>query len=143
MIEKEKHEWKQAFREEGEAVLGLFFPEVCPICGRPIEGGEGPSRRACPLCIMGLKRITGPTCLRCGRPVSSPGDIYCGECHKTGFDSHASFEQGICLYPYAEVTEKQRTAMHEAGIDFKYQSVYEITYKCIKSLLNLEDDNDI
>ncbi len=47
------------------------------------------------------------------------------------------------IYPYTEVTEKQRTAMHEAGIDFKYQSVYEITYKCIKSLLNLEDDNDI
>lgn len=86
-------------------MLSLFFPEVCPICGRPIGKGEDPSRKACSLCLSGLKRITGPVCLRCGRPVSSPTDAYCGQCKKTGFDSHASFEQGICLFPYAEVKE--------------------------------------
>ena len=45
------------------------------------------------------------------------------------------------IYPYTEVTEKQRTAMHDAGIDFKYQSVYEITYKCILTLLEVEGEN--
>ena len=39
------------------------------------------------------------------------------------------------IYPYTEVTEKQRTAMKEAGIDYVYQSVYELTYSCLIRLL--------
>lgn len=39
------------------------------------------------------------------------------------------------IYPYAEVTEKQKTAMKEANVDFVYQSVYELTLTCIKRLL--------
>jgi hypothetical protein len=45
------------------------------------------------------------------------------------------------IYPYTEVTEKQKSAMHDAGVDFVYQSVYEITYRCIKTLLDSEGDN--
>ena len=41
----------------------------------------------------------------------------------------------IGIYPYTSVTEKQRVAMKEAGIDYVYQSVYEITYSCITGLL--------
>lgn len=39
------------------------------------------------------------------------------------------------IYPYAEVTEKQRAAMREAGVGFVYRSVYEITYGCLIRLL--------
>ena len=39
------------------------------------------------------------------------------------------------IYPYTEVTEKQRTAMEEAGINYVYQSVYELTYSCLIRLL--------
>ena len=39
------------------------------------------------------------------------------------------------IYPYTSVTEKQQTAMKEAGIDYVYQSVYELTYSCLKKLL--------
>lgn len=39
------------------------------------------------------------------------------------------------IYPYTSVTAKQRTAMTEAGIDYVYQSVYELTYSCLKKLL--------
>ena len=39
------------------------------------------------------------------------------------------------IYPYAEVTAKQKEAMSEAEIDYKYQSIYEITYNCLKRLL--------
>ena len=44
------------------------------------------------------------------------------------------------IYPYTEVTEKQKTAMHDAGIHFKYQSIYEITYRCIIYLLDSEQE---
>ena len=42
------------------------------------------------------------------------------------------------IYPYTEVTEKQKTAMEEAGINYVYQSVYELTYSCLIRLLGNE-----
>ncbi len=39
------------------------------------------------------------------------------------------------IYPYTAVTEKQKAAMKEAGIDYVYQSVYELTYSCLIQLL--------
>ena len=39
------------------------------------------------------------------------------------------------IYPYAEVTKKQRVAMAQANVAFKYHSVYELTYNCVKNLL--------
>jgi len=42
------------------------------------------------------------------------------------------------IYPYTAVTEKQKTAMHEAGVDYVYQSIYEITYSCLIRLLGSE-----
>ena len=39
------------------------------------------------------------------------------------------------IYPYTAVTEKQKTAMKEAGINYVYQTVYELTYSCLVRLL--------
>ncbi len=39
------------------------------------------------------------------------------------------------LYPYTVVTEKQREAMREAGIDYVYMSTYEMAYTFIRTLL--------
>ena len=39
------------------------------------------------------------------------------------------------IYPYTDVTEKQKSAMAEAGIPFVYQTVYELTYGCLVRLL--------
>ncbi len=39
------------------------------------------------------------------------------------------------IYPYTAVTEKQRVAMQEAGINYEYQTVYELTYSCLIRLL--------
>ena len=39
------------------------------------------------------------------------------------------------IYPYAAVTEKQRSAMEEAGVDFRYCSIYELTLACLSRLL--------
>ena len=40
------------------------------------------------------------------------------------------------IYPYTAVTDKQRTAMQEAGVDYVYQSIFEITYHCLIRLLS-------
>ena len=39
------------------------------------------------------------------------------------------------IYPYTSVTEKQKIAMKEAGINYVYQTVYELTYGCLIRLL--------
>ena len=41
------------------------------------------------------------------------------------------------IYPYAEVTEKQKTAMEEAGVPYVYQTIYEITCSCLERLLGI------
>lgn len=40
------------------------------------------------------------------------------------------------IYPYTEVTNKQKEAMEKGGVPFKYLAIYEITYKGILRLLN-------
>ena len=42
------------------------------------------------------------------------------------------------IYPYTEVTEKQRLAMEKANVNYAYQSVYEITYSFLKKILDVE-----
>lgn len=39
------------------------------------------------------------------------------------------------IYPYTVVNEKQRTAMEEAGVNYVFMTIYEITYNCVKCLL--------
>ena len=39
------------------------------------------------------------------------------------------------IYPYTEVTEKQRIGMKDAGVDYTYHSAYELIYACLMKLL--------
>ena len=39
------------------------------------------------------------------------------------------------IYPYTEVTENQKNAMKDAGINYVYQTVYELTCSCLIRLL--------
>ena len=39
------------------------------------------------------------------------------------------------LYPYTVVTDKQRQAMQEAGIPYRYMSTYEMAFSFIRTLL--------
>ena len=56
----------------------------------------------------------------------------------------ALWQSGKCIYPfmfgiypYTAVTEKQRVAMKETGINYVYQTVYELTYSCLIRLLGV------
>ena len=39
------------------------------------------------------------------------------------------------IYPYTEVTEKQRAGMKDAGVSYVYQSAYELIHSCLIRLL--------
>lgn len=40
------------------------------------------------------------------------------------------------IYPYTTVSDKQRQAMADAGLNFVYMGVYDLAYRCIRALLN-------
>ena len=46
------------------------------------------------------------------------------------------------IYPYAEVTERQKRAMAEAGIRYRYQTVYQLTLSCLEKLLNIRNGEE-
>ena len=48
---------------------------------------------------------------------------------------YAFFPFMFGIYPYTAVTEKQKAAMKEAGIDYAYQTVYELCRRCLAQLL--------
>ena len=48
---------------------------------------------------------------------------------------YAFFPFMFGIYPYTVVTDKQKKAMEEAGVDYTYNSVYELTKAAIKKLL--------
>ncbi len=39
------------------------------------------------------------------------------------------------IYPYTFVTEKQRTAMERAGVNYAFMTIHEIVYNCVTGLL--------
>lgn len=58
-----------------------------------------------------------------------------GEEDREGF-IYAFFPFIFGIYAYTTVTEKQKTAMKKAGLDFKQMSVFELIYGCVKRLLD-------
>ena len=62
---------------------------------------------------------------------------YCPELSKTEVKQimYVFFPFMFGIYPYAEVTAKQKAAMKDAEVDYEYQSIYEITYNCLIKLL--------
>ena len=73
------------------------------------------------------------------RNVRAILDRFCPEmtdAEKQGF-LYAFFPFMFGIYPYTAVTEKQRTAMKDTGVDYVYQSVYEITNRCLLRLLGV------
>ncbi len=39
------------------------------------------------------------------------------------------------IYPYTNVTEKQKQAMAQAGVDYKFNSLYNLTYNAVRGML--------
>lgn len=60
-------------------------------------------------------------------------DKFCPEMSEVEKDNfiYVFFPFMFGIYPYTTVTDKQKAAMKEAKIDYDYQSVYDITYKCL------------
>lgn len=109
-------------------LLDLIYPRCCPFCGRvlPFQGEP-----ACKACLMKLKKVSSPHCLRCGKTIETEDLEYCQDCLKIP----KSYIRG---YPVFEYTGGIKKAIY----DFKYknQRVYgkffaDCMYSCYGSEL--------
>lgn len=48
---------------------------------------------------------------------------------------YAFFPFMFGIYPYTVVTDKQRQAMTEAGVDYTYSSLYDLTYHAVLGMI--------
>lgn len=68
---------------------------------------------------------------------------FCPEMTEEGREQfvYAFFPFIYGLYPYTKVTDKQRKAMEQAGVNYKYMSIYDMAYACAKKLLETQKAN--
>ncbi len=82
-----------------------------------------------------------------GKSLRNLSDILAKFCPEIGEDDrrhiiYVFFPFLFGVYPYTAVTDKQKTAMEEAGVDYTYQTVYELTCSCLTRLLGETANND-
>jgi ComF family protein len=81
--------WLDQFKSWLEAMLGLFYPEVCQQCG--LERATAADGFIGAQCRQEVKFIVPPYCQRCGLPYSGPSNIQfqCSNCRQ--MDLHFSY----------------------------------------------------
>ena len=64
---------------------------------------------------------------------------FCPKMGEKGIDGflHTFFPFMFGIHPFTSVTEKQKVAMKEAGMEYRYLTAYELTHSCISRLLGI------
>jgi ComF family protein len=76
-----------------DAILNLFFPQSCVLCGAQIL--ERRWSAACPECWSKLEPVPAPFCLQCGMPAAAI-ETRCGECRRG--DHAFDFARSLFLF---------------------------------------------
>lgn len=98
---------RQLILKTDRAVLDFLYPPRCPVCDRAVLPKEG----ICRECLGKLPFVSGPVCMKCGKPVSNDRKEFCRDCEKKAH----GFAQGKALWIY----EKEIKA---SIYRFKYQN---------------------
>ena len=88
-----------------EKVLDIFWPSICPFCGKVNRGG------VCPLCRKAVEKleIHEPRCLKCGKPIRCEEREFCHDCYNT---EHI-YERGVSVW------------LHKPPVN---QAIYQLKY---------------
>ena len=88
-----------------EKVLDIFWPSICPFCGKVNRGG------VCPLCRKAVEKleIHEPRCLKCGKPIRCEEREFCHDCYNT---EHI-YERGLSVW------------LHKPPVN---QAIYQLKY---------------
>lgn len=90
-----------------QSVFSIFWPEVCPFCGKACRAG------ICDPCRKELEqlRIRDPRCMRCGKPIRYPEQEYCYDCSHNQHD----YDRGYSLWLH-------RKPVNHSIYQFKYHN---------------------
>lgn len=75
-------------------MITWLYPERCPVCLKPVTP-KGAMLH--PECVCKLDVIKEPICMKCGVPLASEEEEYCGEC---SIHSERGWDQGRSIFPY-------------------------------------------
>lgn len=108
-------------------LLDCLFPVKCPACGQLLRRGE---KGFCQTCTKNFPRVSGPVCLRCGKPIGNDTQEYCRDCGRKKQtvrvgDGRSALDgsgkdpicQGTALWIYT-------ASMRRAMANFKYNGCY-------------------
>ena len=73
----------------------MLYPKKCPLCHQILKEKD---RLICPECSGKVRPISGPRCMKCGRPVKMEEE-YCEDCRKGAHH----FTEGRSIFWYGEV----------------------------------------
>lgn len=96
---------KSVFSVVKEWVLQCIYPSKCPFCGQVTLAG------ICESCEKKVRKISGPRCMKCGKPIADIRQEYCYDCKK----GRHSYEWGKSLWVH-------RSPVSDAVYQFKYQN---------------------
>ena len=115
-------------RAAGEALLSLFFPPHCAVCGGDTVGGV----HLCAKCGEGAQRIEAPFCQQCSQPFEgeTAGSFTCSNC------SDRRFHFDCAVAPYLS-----RKVVREFIHSFKYEGRYHLRHQLAEwAAAGLEDE---
>ncbi len=79
-----------------EKLLSLLYPRHCPVC-HDIVLPRG--ALVCPDCVKKITFVSGPVCLRCGKPIAAREIEYCYDCSRLS----RPFARGFALAVYDDI----------------------------------------
>lgn len=82
----------QKLKKIAGELAGILYPLHCPVCDGIVAQ---PGERICNRCHGGLKLLTPPWCMKCGKKVEE-GEEYCSDCRSR---EHV-YDRGRALYEY-------------------------------------------
>lgn len=82
-------------KKTADFLLDMLYPKKCPLCHQILKEKD---RLICPECSGKVRPISGPRCMKCGRPVKMEEE-YCEDCRKGAHH----FTEGRSIFWYGEV----------------------------------------
>lgn len=93
-------------------LLNMIYPARCPVCDDVLYERDKIGRPAiCPGCVSKLNPISGPACMRCGKPLEGEEQELCFDCVRKPHE----YVRGVAAFAYTD-------AMKRSMYAFKYNN---------------------
>ncbi|MGN0383532.1 MAG: ComF family protein [Eubacterium sp.] len=82
-----------------EKIIGMIYPDICPVCGEIIKDNE---KFIHPWCRESIVFVRDPRCGKCGAPIADNCKLFCEDCMK----HEHYFDRGVAVFVYGGELKK-------------------------------------